>query len=140
MGILDDGKIFHGSGVGDPFGPRCYKGDIMGCGIMFPRDYILDSEGDSDDSCDTVAIRAKPRGVRNVLYLNQEAEEEEDEEEDGEDMEQEHEGKKVVVFFTRNGKIIGKKDAVVPCGGFFPTIGMLSSGEKVKVDLHPLSG
>ncbi|XP_034957900.1 SPRY domain-containing protein 3 isoform X4 [Zootoca vivipara] len=41
----DDGKIFHGSGVGDPFGPRCYKGDIMGCGIMFPRDYILDSEG-----------------------------------------------------------------------------------------------
>ncbi|XP_062975289.1 SPRY domain-containing protein 3 isoform X3 [Elgaria multicarinata webbii] len=136
----DDGKIFHGSGVGDPFGPRCYKGDIMGCGIMFPRDYILDSEGDSDDSCDTVAIRAKPRGVRNVLYLHQEAEEDEDEEDDGEDMEQEHEGKKVVVFFTRNGKIIGKKDAVVPSGGFYPTIGMLSSGEKVKVDLHPLSG
>ncbi|XP_025023998.1 SPRY domain-containing protein 3 isoform X2 [Python bivittatus] len=136
----DDGKIFHGSGVGDPFGPRCYKGDIMGCGIMFPRDYILDSEGDSDDSCDTVAIRAKPRGVRNVLYLHQEADEDEDEEDDGEDMEQEHEGKKVVVFFTRNGKIIGKKDAVVPSGGFYPTIGMLSSGEKVKVDLHPLSG
>ena len=44
------------------------------------------------------------------------------------------------VFFTRNGKIIGKKDAVVPSGGFFPTIGMLSCGEKVKVDLHPLSG
>lgn len=44
------------------------------------------------------------------------------------------------VFFTRNGKIIGKKDAVVPPGGFYPTIGMLSSGEKVKVDLHPLSG
>lgn len=35
----DDGKIFHGSGVGDPFGPRCFEGDIMGCGIMFPRDY-----------------------------------------------------------------------------------------------------
>uniref|UniRef100_A0A8D0HJF3 SPRY domain containing 3 n=1 Tax=Sphenodon punctatus TaxID=8508 RepID=A0A8D0HJF3_SPHPU len=96
--------------------------------------------GDSDDSCETVAMRAKSRGVRNVLYLHQEAEEEEDEEEDAEDMEQEHEGKKVVVFFTRNGKIIGKKDAVVPAGGFYPTIGMLSSGEKVKVDLHPLSG
>ncbi|KAG7237880.1 hypothetical protein INR49_031673, partial [Caranx melampygus] len=40
----DDGKIFHGSGVGDAFGPRCFKGDIMGCGIMFPRDYILDGE------------------------------------------------------------------------------------------------
>ncbi|NXA57697.1 SPRY3 protein, partial [Nothocercus julius] len=94
----DDGKIFHGSGVGDPFGPRCYKGDIMGCGIMFPRDYILDSEGDSDDPCDTADVKPKPRGIRNVLYLHQEEEEEEEEEEeDGEDMEQEHEGKKVVV-------------------------------------------
>lgn len=142
----DDGKIFHGSGMGDPFGPRCYKGDIMGCGIMFPRDYILDSEGDSDDSCDTVILSPTARAVRNVrnvMYLHQEGEEEEEEEEeeeDGEEIEQEHEGKKVVVFFTRNGKIIGKKDAVVPSGGFYPTIGMLSCGEKVKVDLHPLSG
>ena len=44
--MTDDGKIFHGSGVGDAFGPRCFKGDIMGCGIMFPRDYILDGEGE----------------------------------------------------------------------------------------------
>ena len=44
------------------------------------------------------------------------------------------------VFFTRNGQIIGKKEARVPRGGYFPTVGMLSSGEKVKVDLHPLSG
>lgn len=44
------------------------------------------------------------------------------------------------VFFTRNGKIIGKKESILPQGGFYPTIGMLSSGEKVKVDLHPLSG
>ncbi|XP_066841711.1 SPRY domain-containing protein 3 isoform X1 [Anser cygnoides] len=137
----DDGKIFHGSGVGDPFGPRCYKGDIMGCGIMFPRDYSLDSEGDSDDPSDTAEVRPKARGVRNVTYLHQEEEEEEEEEEDdGEDTEQEHGGRKVVVFFTRNGKIIGKKEAAVPRGGYFPTVGMLSSGEKVKVDLHPLSG
>ncbi|KAJ8298995.1 hypothetical protein KUTeg_023055 [Tegillarca granosa] len=46
----DDGKIFVGSGVGDPFGPRCHKGDIMGCGILFPPDY--DSEADSDLSPD----------------------------------------------------------------------------------------
>lgn len=102
--------------------------------------------GDSDDSCDTVILSPTARAVRNVrnvMYLHQEGEEdeeEEEEEEDGEEIEQEHEGKKVVVFFTRNGKIIGKKDAVVPPGGFFPTIGMLSCGEKVKVDLHPLSG
>lgn len=130
----DDGKIFHGSGVGDPFGPRCFEGDIMGCGIMFPRDYILDSEDDSDDG-DYFEVRPKQRRVQNVLYLNYD-----EDEEDGEEMEQEHEGRKVMVFFTRNGKIIGRREAVVPTGGFYPTIGMLSSGEKVKVDLHPLSG
>lgn len=40
--FVDDGKLFQGSGVGDAFGPRCFEGDIMGCGIMFPRDYSLD--------------------------------------------------------------------------------------------------
>lgn len=48
--LPDDGKIFHGSGVGDAFGPRCFKGDIMGCGIMFPLDYILDGEGNDTQS------------------------------------------------------------------------------------------
>ncbi|NXY12569.1 SPRY3 protein, partial [Pteruthius melanotis] len=84
----DDGKLFHGSGVGEGGGPRCYKGDVMGCGIMFPRGGGRDSEGDSDDA-------SEPRGgkvkVRNVMYLEEEEEDEEggeeEEEEDGEDME-----------------------------------------------------
>lgn len=42
--VADDGKLFHGSGVGDPFGPRCFEGDVMGCGIMFPRDFT-DGDG-----------------------------------------------------------------------------------------------
>lgn len=42
--IADDGKLFHGSGVGDPFGPRCFEGDVMGCGIMFPRDFCADGD------------------------------------------------------------------------------------------------
>jgi hypothetical protein len=37
----DDGKVFMGSGSGDPFGPKCDKGDIMGCGVLFPRDFEL---------------------------------------------------------------------------------------------------
>ncbi|KAI5609136.1 SPRY domain-containing protein 3, partial [Silurus asotus] len=126
----DDGKIFHGSGVGDPFGPRCFEGDIMGCGIMFPRDYEDEVEDGED-----VGENPKQNHVQNVLYLN-----DEDEEEEGDDAEQEQEGRKVMVFFTRNGKIIGRREVVVPAGGFYPTVGMLSSGEKVKVDLHPLSG
>lgn len=32
----DDGKVFIGCGVGEKFGPKCHKGDIMGCGIYFP--------------------------------------------------------------------------------------------------------
>ncbi|KAG5282573.1 hypothetical protein AALO_G00057490 [Alosa alosa] len=130
----DDGKIFHGSGVGDPFGPRCFEGDIMGCGIMFPRDYISDGE-DELDEWEALEVRPKQGHVQNFVYLN-----DEDEEEDGDDPEQDQEGRKVMVFFTRNGKIIGRREVVVPMGGFYPTIGMLSSGEKVKVDLHPLSG
>ncbi|KAM9855917.1 SPRY domain-containing protein 3 [Aulostomus maculatus] len=131
----DDGKIFHGSGVGDAFGPRCFKGDIMGCGIMFPRDYILDGEGDADD-WDRLEVRAGQAGVQNSLYLN----DDEEEEEDGEEMEHGQEGRKVTVFFTRNGKLMGRREMVVPPGGLYPTVGMLSNGEKVKVDLHPLSG
>ena len=44
------------------------------------------------------------------------------------------------VYFTRNGKIIGKKEVLLPKGGFYPTVGMMSSQEKVRVDLKPLSG
>lgn len=36
----DDGRVFAGSTVGSLFGPRCHKGDVMGCGIIFPRDYV----------------------------------------------------------------------------------------------------
>lgn len=44
------------------------------------------------------------------------------------------------VFFTRNGKVVGRREVALPVGGLYPTIGMMSTGEKVKVDLHPLSG
>jgi len=46
----DDGKLFTGSGAGTAFGPRCKKGDVMGCGILFPPDFSPD--GDADDEAD----------------------------------------------------------------------------------------
>lgn len=122
----DDGKLFQGSGVGDVFGPRCFKGDVMGCGIMFPRDFILQSEVDREDPEPAL-------NVQNLLYLNEEEEEEEE-------VEQGHQLTRVTVFFTRNGKLMGRREMVLPPGGLYPTVGMLSCGEKVKVDLHPLSG
>jgi len=36
--------------------------------------------------------------------------------------------------------MIGKREVRIPKGGFFPTVGMLSSDEKVRVDLRPLTG
>ena len=44
------------------------------------------------------------------------------------------------IYFTRNGNVIGKKDIRIPKGGFYPTVGMMSCDEKVRVDLRPLSG
>uniref|UniRef100_A0A8C6WSR9 SPRY domain containing 3 n=1 Tax=Neogobius melanostomus TaxID=47308 RepID=A0A8C6WSR9_9GOBI len=115
----DDGKLFQGSGVGDVFGPRCFKGDIMGCGIMFPRDFILQEEGRSNIT-DTLAFLIQANMILNVTLCRPLV--------------------VLQVFFTRNGKLMGRREMALPPGGLYPTVGMLSCGEKVKVDLHPLSG
>uniref|UniRef100_A0A4W6F566 SPRY domain containing 3 n=2 Tax=Lates TaxID=8186 RepID=A0A4W6F566_LATCA len=133
----DDGKLFQGSGVGDAFGPRCFEGDIMGCGIMFPRDFNPDGGASSCAASKCLAIFCLHlgggwgRGFRG-------------EEGDGELLPESRNIKpgtlKASVFFTRNGKVVGRREVALPVGGFFPTIGMMSTGEKVRVDLHPLSG
>ncbi|XP_061688829.1 SPRY domain-containing protein 3 [Syngnathoides biaculeatus] len=130
----DDGKLFQGSGVGDAFGPRCFEGDLMGCGIMFPRDYSHESRDDADDWEPDAFPR--PSEVQNDLYMGND----DDDDDDDEEVEEDLEGTKVTVFFTRNGNVVGRREVVLPAGGFYPTIGMMSTGEKVKVDLHPLSG
>ncbi|XP_041365187.1 SPRY domain-containing protein 3-like [Gigantopelta aegis] len=123
----DDGKIFVGSGVGEKFGPKCHTGDIMGCGILFPSDY--DSEADSDLSPD------EPEDI-----FQEDAWESSDEEDEEPWPREEEKGTKVQIFFTRNGKILGKRSICIPKGGLYPTIGMMSSYEKVRVDLRPLTG
>lgn len=57
-----------------------------------------------------------------------------------EEVEEVESGPGVQVFFSRNGSMIGSKKIAIPKGGFFPTVGMLSTAEKVRVDLHPFSG
>lgn len=42
----DDGKLYHERGFGREFGPKCTKGDRMGCGLQF--------SGDGDISCVSV--------------------------------------------------------------------------------------
>ena len=104
----DDGKLFHGEGIGQVFGPSCHQGDRMGCGVKF-----LDDD---------------------------EEEEEEEDDDDDDDILDAREGQRVEVYFTRNGKKVGQTVAKVPDGGFYPIIGMLSRGEKVRPDLHAITG
>ena len=49
-------------------------------------------------------------------------------------------GLKCTVYFTKNGEKIGECVCDVPKGGFYPVVAMLSKGEKVRVDLNPLTG
>ena len=49
-------------------------------------------------------------------------------------------GSKCSVYFTKNGERIGDASVSMPKGGFFPLVGLLSKGEKVCVNLQPLSG
>uniref|UniRef100_T1IP15 B30.2/SPRY domain-containing protein n=1 Tax=Strigamia maritima TaxID=126957 RepID=T1IP15_STRMM len=132
----DDGKIFIGSGVGNPFGPPCHKGDVMGCGLIFPRDYV--GPFDSDDFRDISP--SSSNGVDDAIESDEQEGSHSESEDDDWWNESDENSVKVQVFFTRNGKTIGRKELTVPKGGFFPTVGMLSNEEKVKVDLRPLSG
>lgn len=127
-----------GSGVGEQFGPKCSKGDIMGCGVLFPRDF--ECKSDSEEEGELVA-----RQLEDQVSESDTVEEVEYDTDSGDEESEylRHElklGERVQVYFTRNGKIIGKKDVVLPKGGFYPTVGMMSSQEKVKAELRPLSG
>ncbi|XP_041466861.1 SPRY domain-containing protein 3-like [Lytechinus variegatus] len=153
----DDGKIFTGHGVGNPFGPKCHKGDIMGCGIMFPRDYQADSD-DGSDTEEEIIDEWRP-GKPNPNRLGEPGDQDNVgihlyDFSDDEDLwledelinamgdgQRKQERTKVQVFFTRNGTTIGRRENVtIPAGGFYPTVGLLSPEEKVRVDLQPLSG
>ncbi|ELT91206.1 hypothetical protein CAPTEDRAFT_178735 [Capitella teleta] len=138
----DDGKIFVGRGIGEVFGPKCHKGDVMGCGILFPRDFRFNVDSPSDDE---LSDREEIDFIEDFNpevgnFYDEALEEEEEEEEEGAVKVHVPAGVKVQVFFTRNGTIVGRRDIGLPKGGFYPTIGMLSSFEKVIVDLHPMTG
>ncbi|XP_002130328.2 SPRY domain-containing protein 3-like [Ciona intestinalis] len=208
----DDGKIFLGKGQGTLFGPRSYRGDIIGCGVQFPLDYTTPSDGEEE-------VGEEPRPVEEGLYeFIRKYNDDGDEFHDAndilidllDDLDDHHEddfgsmdeddyvwpqggrvppagvlppavlgreqrwfddgipprhlrrgarlrgkppvphaaliygprgkGMLVKVFFTRNGQHIGHKEVMTPKGGFYPSIGMLSSDEKVRVDLRPMTG
>ena len=44
------------------------------------------------------------------------------------------------VYFTKNGERVGDKECVVPKGGFYPVVAMLTQGECIRVNFNPLTG
>ena len=49
-------------------------------------------------------------------------------------------GRKCTVYFTKNGEKVGERECDVPKGGFYPVVAMLSKGERIRVDLNPITG
>jgi hypothetical protein len=142
----DNGHLYTGRGQGDPFGPTCTEGDLMGCGIRFmqtpptlsshidptdegdefDRSFFLFEEGDYayyDDEDIDILIRQSQKPSR-----------------------KQNQSKslitptKCIVYFTKNGEVVGETESILPPGGYYPVVAMLSKGEKIKVDLFPLSG
>ncbi|PRD29027.1 UNVERIFIED_CONTAM: SPRY domain-containing protein 3 [Trichonephila clavipes] len=107
----------------------------MGCGIIFPRDFV--SFFDSDGSSEGNALSSANLDFEEDFSGSFSESEDEEWWKEKENVET---GMAIQVFFTRNGKTVGQKDVCIPKGGFYPTVGMLSSDERVKVDLHPLTG
>jgi len=125
----DDGKVYTGSEVGDPLGPLCSKGDIMGCGVLFPTDYVCESDSDEEqEQYETDSGSGEDEDDEDVTT---------NVDKDAEEDVSTHQSQKVHVYFSRNGKIIGMKEVALPKGGFFPTVGLSDSREKVRVNLKP---
>ena len=161
----DNGHLYKEKGHGEVFGPTCTEGDRMGCGVRFslledpactssdsdsdmdiPAEFgnVCGREGSEDDDSyeenlfDDISFsdeefgaaalvpfrlgkRLSERPYRSMAHRRVEE-------------------KTCVVYFTKNGETVGEAECQVPRGGFYPVVAMLSRGEKLKVNLKPLSG
>lgn len=118
----------------------------MGCGISFPSNLdeaILAASAESRNSRELGANPSPRRCVGRVPrgrvmvdggYVGQWFQHE------NVPQEQLDCGVTVKVFFTKNGTVVSTRKMALPPDGFYPTIGLLSRGEMVRVDLQPLSG
>lgn len=143
---LDSGLIFTGSVKGEQFGPKgAVTGDIIGCGIVYPLDFPSSREPSKEE----------PKEEDKSFSPSPSQPSEEEASEEGDDLSDSDKEPKMAddtagsvvskksmvdIFFTRNGVILGQRKMEYPVEGFFPIIGLSSPGEKIIVDLHPLSG
>ncbi|XP_065198737.1 SPRY domain-containing protein 3-like [Sycon ciliatum] len=121
----NDGKLFNGQGDGEPFGCASKQGDRLGCGIHFrPSEKGIlgswDPPSSSDDDKD------ENSGDSNGVSSSSEDEN--------------TENRRVYVYFMCNGEEVGGFERVVPAGGYFPTVVLMSSGEVVKTFVRAITG
>ena len=152
----DDGKMFKEKGIGEDFGPLCTAGDTMGCGVKFTSVDEDISDGYSSESDTSIPDEVAER--RDDLYYS--SDDDYDDYLDGglfgglrlpprhipatvpraKDKPKKDTGRTIIVYFTKNGEEIGETECTVPSGGFYPVVAMLSTGEKIRVNLKPFSG
>lgn len=148
----DNGHLYKGKGQGDMFGPPCGVGDIMGCGIRFPKGYCRQEEGVEYFEATDVFCALEEDNDYDEYYDKDDYEDDEFMMRSQLQQRVDHRlaGKKNVVsssdsmnctvYFSKNGDIVGETVCMLPPGGFYPLVAMMSVGEKIRVDLDPLSG
>ena len=161
----DNGQLYKEKGQGEPFGTVCTVGDIMGCGVRFPVScspsltpkisHTHIDEADSDEEASFDPNFAYEEG--DYDYYDDEDDYDDDfmfgrylrrQEIEPKIMRQKSKTKstttneiqKCTVYFTKNGELVGETECSLPKGGFYPLVAMLSKGERIRVDLYPLSG
>ncbi len=157
----DNGNLYKETGHGERFGPTCTAGDTMGCGIKFPKDFSnfdhfrhsnvgcdLNSElsedistyGLEEDYDDDSYDDSDRKFDDDQLYVNMQQKKPQrnfhNEKFDGSVSK----SVECIVYFTKNGEVVGEVVCTLPSGGFHPLVAMLSAGEKIRVNVNPLSG
>ena len=173
----DNGHLYKERGHGEPFGPTCTEGDVMGCGIAFPvdssesREAVIgataatpplssDSESEDEEVRKDLVLADMEQYYYDELFDYTSGEDYDSDDQyhflqdrgvevkrkgawDVENYGSKRQGrdaKTCLVYFTKNGERVGETECVMPKGGFYPVVAMLSQGERVRVDFNPLTG
>lgn len=165
----DDGKLFKEKGMGSMFGPTCSTGDTMGCGVRFSASSDYDEFVDDTESSSETSLPEELEYVEQYLSDNSDDDYDDyfgfglggglgglgglgggrglglrhpiGYAPPREKKKKEKDSKKTItVYFTKNGEEVGETECAVPSGGFYPVVAMLSRGEKIRVNLKPITG
>eukprot|EP00800_Vazella_pourtalesii_P006689 TRINITY_DN18768_c0_g1_i1.p1 TRINITY_DN18768_c0_g1~~TRINITY_DN18768_c0_g1_i1.p1 ORF type:complete len:427 (+),score=46.66 TRINITY_DN18768_c0_g1_i1:54-1283(+) len=126
----DDGKMFNEAGFGVDYGEKCKTGDVMSIWACFKTE-----ESDTQHTFEST-LSKKPLAYSDDKSLS------DDSDSGGETSDDDAWGSSstIQVFFSKNGHKLKQVPVKIPKGGFFPTIGLLHNGDKVKVSMQPFSG